>query len=293
MKSAIILLIFIFCMAPAIDLYGQDGDASRPASYTAITNAGDTLTGSFERWAGDTLILRSEEGKLLRVRRIDMARLDESAIVMEEVEEANDAVVELFSRTPSSSLILSPTAWPKPDGHPVLGVYEFAFVSAAVSLADLITVSGATSFVSMFERDGDIYCISMKLSPVVRDNVALAAGVSFLEGYSDHSRSTQLLHLTGSFMLGDVSFTAGYGLIREEAGEKGSMFYLGFDIPVASSIRILLELVKPNDYGLNKYLLGAAARFQLRRLLIECGAISDPESSRSFIAPWIGLGFIL
>ncbi len=293
MKSAIISLLLAFWVTPASYIFGQDGDVSRPVSYTVITNAGDTLTGSFDRWAGDTLILRSGRGELLRVRRTDFARLDESSIVLTEAEEQNDSVAELFSRTPASSLILSPTAWPKPDGHPVLGIYEFAFASAAVSVADLITVSGVTSFMNMFDRDGDIYCISMKISPVVRDNVALAAGVSFFEGYREYVRSTQLLHLTGSFMLGDVSFTAGYGLIREDAEAEGSMFYLGFDIPVTRSIRVLLELVNPNDYSLNKYLIGAAARFQLRRLLIECGALSDPESSRSFIAPWIGLGFIL
>ncbi|MFZ1730154.1 MAG: hypothetical protein WBQ23_14600 [Bacteroidota bacterium] len=293
MKSAIILLIFIFCMAPAIQLYGQDGDASRPVSYTVITNAGDTLSGSFERWAGDTLILRGEEGTMLRVRRIEMARLDESAIVLKEAEEQNDPVAEAFRRRPASSLILLPTAWPKPDGHPVLGVYDFAFASAAISVADLVTVSGMTSFVGLLSRDGDVYSFSMKFSPLVTEDMALAAGVTFLEGYSEHVYPVQLMHVTGSFMLGEVSLTAGFGLIRERSSKTGSVLYLGADIPVMESMRLLLEFAKPSEYGLNAYLLGAAARMQFSRLLIELGVIGDPKSSRAFIAPWFGVGVIL
>jgi hypothetical protein len=291
-KSAIMYLLLIVCMTAAVRLYGQDGNAKHPMPYTVITKAGDTLTGNFERWAGDTLILQGGGGALLRVFRAEIARVDESAIVMAEAEEQNDAVAEAFRRTPASSLIFFPTAWPKPDGHPVIGVYEFAFASAAVSFEDMVTVSGMTSFVSLLSKDGDIYSISIKLSPVVRDNMALAAGVTFMEGYTEYVDPMQMFHVTGSFMLGAVSVTAGYTLIREER-ETGSVLYLGSDIPVTKSIRVLLEFAKPNDYGRNAYLIGAAARLQFRRLLIEIGAFSDPEPGGGFIAPWLGLAFIL
>lgn len=162
-----------------------------------------------------------------------------------------------------------------------------------MSFADLVTFSGMTSFVNVLSGDGDIYSIGMKFSPVVSDNVALAAGVIFLEGHSDAVEPVQLLHVTGSFMLGDISLTAGYVFVREEHPETGSVSYLGFDIPVTESIRILLEFAKPEEYGRNQYLFGAAMRLQHRRLLIELGGFGEPSSRRAFIAPWIGLGFIL
>ena len=293
MKHVVVILFLFFSLLPSDVSFAQDAVGNPPLSYTVITHAGDTLTGSFERWAGDTLLLRNDEGEILRVRRTDFSRVDESTAIRAEMEINNDSVAEAFGRTPASSLILFPTAWPKPDGHPVVGLYEFAFVSASVSFADLVTFSGMTSFVNLFSGDGDIYSIGMKFSPVMSDNVALAAGVCFLEGYNDHVRPVQLLHVTGSFMLGDISLTAGYVLVREEHPETGSVSYLGFDIPVTEFIRILLEFAKPEEYGRNQYLFGAAARLQHRRLLLELGAFGEPDSRRAFIAPWIGLGFIL
>lgn len=287
MKRLLIILLLFFILIPCGRLIAQDADGRPPRTYTVITKGGDSLTGTFEQWAGDTLCLRGSDGEVYRVRKTDFVRIDESDIIEAEKREEHDDVAEAFRKAPSSSLILSPTAWPKPDGHPVIGVYEFAFASAAVSLGERVTIGGMASLAS-------VYSVSMKFTPLVRDNVALAGGVWFVEGYPDkYQDPMQLYHVTGSFMWGSVGFTAGFGFIHTEDSRNGAVLYFGSEIAVTESVRILIEFVKPENFLLNRFLFGTAARLQAGRILIELGAFGGPLRGNEFVAPWLGLGVIL
>lgn len=287
MKRLLALLFIFHPLVPCGTFFAQDAEGSPPLTYTAITSGGDTVTGTFERWERDTLCLRGSDGEIRRVRRTDLVRIDESGIIEAEKLDAYDGVAEAFRKAPASSLVLFPTAWPKPDGHPVVGVYEFAFASAAVSLGGMVTIGGMASLAS-------VYSLSMKFTPLVRDNVALAGGVWFVEGYPDkYEDSMQFYHVTGSFMWGSVGFTAGFGFIQTEDSRNGTVLYFGSEIPVTESVRILIEFAKPQDFVLNRILLGAAARFQAGRFLIELGAFGGPLRGSGFVAPWLGLGVIL
>lgn len=58
--------------------------------YTVLTTDGDTLSGMFVRWSGDTLVLRAQDTTLHRIRRGNIARVKERS-TFEEVEKQDAA----------------------------------------------------------------------------------------------------------------------------------------------------------------------------------------------------------
>lgn len=288
--------ILLLCLLlPCGGLSAQDDGGYHARLYTVITKSGDTLIGTFDRSKGDTLHLRGGDGKVHSLRRSELTHVDEGVLVEAGEDRDIDEVAEAFRTTPSSSLLFAPTAWPKPDGHPVVGVYEFAFVSASVSLGPVVTIGGMVSFTPVFLDEGEqIRSLTLKFTPLSTDNIALAGGVWLVDGYPDKYHDLmKMYHATASFIWGGVGLTAGLGLVDADEDGSGGILYLGSEIPVTTSFRILIEVAKSNDNALKHSHFGAAARVQAGRILIDFGVLGGLVHDSDSPIPWLGLAVIL
>ena len=260
-----------------------EGNETRETPYIVISTAGDTLRGTFLRWSGDTLVLRAQDATVLQIRRGDIRRVMEWN-TFEENETQDAATAEIlaeFARRPASGFILQSSAWPKPDGRVEITLYEFTLLSAAVSLKNLVTFSG----MSTFSLGGDnVAGFGMKLSPLVTETAALAGGLYAVEGYDRSTEGFRVYYFCGSFMIGDGSLTIGYGHFEDD-DESIPAPYLGFDIPVSSRIRAMLELSNLSR--------GIGVRMQAGRTMVELGVVQLPSRGDYATVPWLGLGVAL
>ncbi len=294
MKSLPIRLMLLFVLPLCCPrLAAQEAYPDLPM-YTVITRGGDTLSGRFVGWNADTLVLINDEGRVSKILKVNIARADESTMIAVELEEEPDAAIMQFHAAPASGLIITPTAWPMPDNHPIVGVCEFAFLTAGIGLGNLITFTGASMYLNGF-GEGDAYLVGMKISPLANIQRALAFGVSIIEGYDYRSDPLELYYMVYSTALGTVNASAGIAMLDDD-GDQGQVLFFGTEIPLSTSFRLLLECIVPTSAYEFQLEFGAAVRIQHKRLRIELGGFLNSNENytiRTTALPWVGIWVIL
>ncbi|MCB2204462.1 hypothetical protein KQI65_06905 [bacterium] len=267
---------------------GVKDSTSSGTKLTVVTHDGETLQGVFHHWSADSLFLISEEGRMTGIPRRDLENVSESAMLGGEYGEGVevDSTTAAFRERPASGILLVPTAWQKPSGHPLLALYELYFISGSVSFDDLITLSANVTVPGLTDRGEGLLGFGMKISPIVRESFALAAGLYAVRGYDDYEGVTAY-YVCMSFFIDKASCTIGLAsaTAQEKYEEWHALPFLGVDLPVSSDAHFLFEA--------SAFEAGAGVRIQSGRAVFELGGIYIYDDADFSVLPWLGIGFLL
>ena len=200
-RSALPLLLFAAALSPG-RAAAQDPapQAAADSLYEVRLSDGSILYGRVTEQTADEVVIVTESGTTVRVRRAQVASMERvrGRVVAGQVWNDDPHATRLF---------FAPTARAIPRGEGYLGVYELFFPFVSYGVTDRFTISAGTPIVP--EAIGEVFYLAPKLEVVRTPGVSAAVGVLALFAPSEVDGSVGLVYGVGTFGGPDRALTVG------------------------------------------------------------------------------------
>lgn len=234
------LRLTLCVMAIAISVAWGQRDSTRVTVERIVLTDGSEVVGTVMR--EDSVAVR-----FMTTAKAEMT-IPRTSIKQRRLMEGTVENGTFLRRDPNGTrLFFAPTARPVGDGHAYLSVYELFFPMIAVGAGDHLTLAGGISIIP--GANGQLVYLAPKVTPIVRDNLSLSAGLLYITTTSG-DLGIGVMYGVGTVGNERTSFSIGlgWGFDKDETSSRPVAMVAG-EFRLANSAKFITENWIPPSNG--------------------------------------------